>query len=73
MNRKVWARVDRPWKEEVLRAEFPQLTAVAISQYADTSFDFLPSSITDRLCVVYPALCKTCSQPLKNGDLCARC
>jgi hypothetical protein len=30
MNREAWARVDRLWKEEVLRAEFAQLTAVAI-------------------------------------------
>jgi hypothetical protein len=27
MNREIWARVDRQWKEEVLRADFPQLTA----------------------------------------------
>lgn len=73
MNREAWARVDRLWKEEVLRAEFPQLTAVAISQYADTSFDFLPLSIKDRLCAIYPAQCKSCDQPLKNGNLCARC
>lgn len=73
MNREAWARVERLWKEEVLRLEFPQLTAVTISQDADTSFDFLPSSIKDRLCVVYPARCKRCSQPLKHGDVCARC
>ncbi len=73
MNRAAWARVDRLLKEDVLRVEFPQLTAFAISQYADTSFDLLPSSIKDYLCVVYPAQCKSCDQPLKSGDLCARC
>lgn len=73
MNREAWARVDRLWKEEVLRVDSLQLPAVAISQYADTSFDFLLSSIKDRLCVIYPAQCKSCDQPLKDGDSCSRC
>jgi len=58
-NREAWARVDRLWKEEVLRIEFPQLTAFAVSQYADTSFEFLPSSIKDRLWWFIPQGAKT--------------